>query len=48
MKATRVSLSKADIHVAGAALSPAEEWAAAMQIPIDIVATIFRVRVPAV
>jgi hypothetical protein len=47
MKATRVALSKAGTHVAGAALSPAEEWAAAMQIPIDIVATSFKVCLPA-
>jgi hypothetical protein len=46
MRATRAALSKAGTHVAGASLSPAQEWAAAMQIPIDIVASSFRVRVP--
>jgi hypothetical protein len=46
MRSTRCALSKTGTHVAGASLSAAREWAAAMQIPIDIVASIFRVRVP--
>jgi hypothetical protein len=46
MRATRVALSKAGTHVAGASLSPAQVWAPAMQIPIYIVASSFRVRVP--